>query len=254
MYTQLFLNDFLSFFVKRFEIIVNKNSYLKDNIPSLSETPKEESAIPVFEPITHPGEYFSSTYDKETLRKPVTITLNFPQIFYNDTATDDYRLLSKTLSLISKYCTYSVVRKGYFKVTFKNETAFVSDIQLLDNLRKLGKQLVIDTLNTYISNIQFKLKHFNENDLTVEEKEKYIKIKNEYPNSNPYMYSFAYRSPSLLQALFLEASSMLNEYGVSICAYSGCEKPIFYKRTRPRSCCCPSHAASVSRSKKKIKS
>lgn len=242
-----FVENFLTFFVEKFKKIVNENSYQKDNIPSISEPPKEEADIPVFEPTARFCEFAEATYNG----KSTSLILIFPEIFYEDTATDDYRLLSKTLSSINKYCKYSVVRNGYFKLFFKDEKAFISDTQLLDDLRKLSKQLVIDTLNTYTSNIQFKIDHFNENDLTVEEKEKYIKTKNEYINSNPYMYSFTYRSPSLLQALFLEASSMLNEYGVGICAHPGCDKLIFYKRTRPKSCCSPSHATIVSRSKKK---
>jgi hypothetical protein len=243
----LFLELFFPFFVEKFKKIVDENSHLKDTIPSISGTPKEETDIPVFKPTSYFDECVSSTQGGETSN----FTLKFPKIFYEDTATDDYRLLSKTLCSINRYCTYSVVRNGNIKLSFEDEAAFVSDKQLLDDLHKLSKQLIIDTLNTYISNIQFKVDHFNENNLTREEQEKYIKTKNKYSNSNAYMYNFYYQSPSLLQAIFLEASSMLDEYGVGICAYPGCDKTIFFKRTRPKSCCKPSHMSSVSRKKSK---
>ncbi len=243
-----FLDDFLSFFVEKFRKITNENLYKIENIPSILETPKEESDIPIFEPTTCFDEKLSAIYNG----KVTIFDLNFPQIFYEDTATSEYNILSKTLSSIAKYCNYNFLRNGNIKLRFKDKTAFISDMKLSENLRKLSKQLIIDTLNTYTSNIQFKLDHFNKNDLTEEENEKYIKTINMYPNSNTYMYSFTYKSPSLLQALFLEASRMLNEYGVGICAYSECNKIFFYKRTRPKRCCCQRHNDLYCKHRKKI--
>ena len=109
----------------------------------------------------------------------------------------------------------------------------------------------METINTYTSSVHIKLKPFDENELSSNDYEKYKKRLQKNPHGNPWEYLLTYETSCLLQSLFLIAAEMLNTYVVSICKYPGCRKPLFYKLTHPKSCCCHKHADNYSKLKKR---
>lgn len=244
----LFSEFFIKSFIDGFKKLVDINYSKRRHIPPASKKPETETDIPVFKPNEHFPLYLSWRDQQGNI---IQQSYNFPPKFYYDTSTDEYYTLSETLFAVGNYCKYSFDNKDALEVSFIDESAFLSDNKLMENICNLSKKLVIDTLNTYTSNIRFSITDFDENKLTEEEYEKYKKSICENSHANTYMYNFVHESHCLLQALFFEASNMLNKYGVDICKYPGCNKTIYYKNARPKQCCCHKHTDNYCKLKKR---
>ena len=89
---------------------------------------------------------------------------------------------------------------------------------LFNNVAKLGKQILIENINTYISNINYSLS-LDENG----------------------EYDLQFRSRSLLQSFFFEIAQFLDGYVVSICKYPPCNNLVLSTPKKPASCCCHNH-------------
>ena len=90
--------------------------------------------------------------------------------------------------------------------------------KLLKKIAKIGKQLIVENINTYTSNINYILS---------------IEKNGEY--------QLQLISKSLLQSIFLEMANILNNYNVSICKYPPCNNLVFSTKKKPAKCCCHNH-------------
>lgn len=115
----------------------------------------------------------------------------------------------------------------YFNVSYKDSQIHVTfkDINnvegiraFLDKITEFGKQFILENINIYTSNINYTLS---------------IEAEGEY--------KLQLMSESLLQSIFLEMASILNNYNVSICKYPPCNNPVFSTKNRPATCCCHNH-------------
>lgn len=227
---RFFSSNYLNHFIDGFRtLVINNNTILEQKRPTPGERIKESDL---------------QCPDINTLiltNGLGTELWHFSREFGLHTISSDYIFLSYLLLSITKYCNFSFDNNDTLCIFYTNEDGFFSDTQLIEKICTLGKKLVEDTLNTYTSNIRIELSDFSPDKLAKNEQERHLKNSYHYPQLMPPMYSFTYRSKSLLQAIFYEASNLLNEYGVSICKYAKCNKTIFYKHSRPKQCCCHQH-------------
>lgn len=236
-----FSSDALHLFASAFFNVAAKNYKAIKDIPAAPPELKDESDIPTYSP---PARF-------KIVSPNAKVQLEFSDTFYHDTATFDYKNLSYALYFICQYCDFSFDKDGTLNLSFTDKKGFISDVKLLKCISVIGKKLIMETINTYTSSIHIKLKPFDKEKLSSNEYEKYKKNLQKNPHENPWEYLLTYQSSCLLQSLFLITAEMLNEYGVGICKYPECKKPIFYKLIRPKSCCCHKHADNYSKLKKR---
>ncbi|MCI8873337.1 MAG: hypothetical protein HFH51_10870 [Lachnospiraceae bacterium] len=235
-----FSSEALHLFASAFTKVATKNYEAIKNIPAAPQELENESDIPTFSP---PARF--------NIKSTVTeVPLEFSDVFYNDTATFDYKNLSCALYSICQYCNFSFDKDGTLNLSFTDKDGFLFNKILIKCISVIGKKLIMETINTYTSSVHIKLKPFDENELSSNDYEKYKKRLQKNPHGNPWEYLLTYETSCLLQSLFLIAAEMLNTYVVSICKYPGCRKPLFYKLTHPKSCCCHKHADNYSKLKK----
>lgn len=236
-----FSSNLLRNFSFAFYRVSTKNNKAKKYIPSAPPEIKEETDIPTYTP----PERFCITTSVPGFQ------IDFLETFYDDTATFDYENLSYTLCSLYQYCEFSFNKNGTLDLSFTNKAAFLSDTALIKLISKIGKRLIMETINTYTASINFQLKQFDENELSESEHEKYLSALKKNSHSNSWEYLLTYQSSCLLQSLFLATADMLNEYGVGTCKYPGCNKTFLYKLTRPKSCCNHKHIDNYSKLKKR---
>lgn len=122
---------------------------------------------------------------------------------------------------------FLVDMEKYFDVSYDDpqihvalkDTSDMSSLHVfLERILVFGKQLILENINMYTSNINYTLS---------------IKENGEY--------KLQLLSESLLQSLFLEMANILNNYNVSICRYPPCNNPVFSTKNKPAKCCCHNH-------------
>ncbi len=236
-----FSSNMLHSFASAFSKVATENYKAIKNIPAAPPELKDESDIPTFSPPKH--------FKINPL--VVEVHIEFSDAFYDDTATFDYSNLSYLLYSICQYCNFSFDKDGTLNLSFTNKDAFLSNAILIKLISVIGKNLIMETINTYTESIHFELKLFDEDELSSGEYEKYKASLQKNSHNCPKEYLFTYQSSCLLQSLFLITAEMLNEYGVSTCKYPDCKKPFFYKLARPKSCCCHKHTDNYSKLKKR---
>lgn len=158
----------------------------------------------------------SNDIRQKLLNNEVALPLDIPEKF----ATDS-RHFSKLLSTL-------IDLEKHFKATYNENYQLeveLSDTYNLDEIDSLikkvsgfAKTLVADTINDYISTMNYKLNF-----------------------TDKKKYDLQFVSQSLLQNIFLEMATILNNYYVKICAYPQCKKAFFTHKKRPASCCCHNH-------------
>lgn len=236
-----FSSDALHSFASAFYTVTTINYTETKNIPAAPPELKDESDIPTYSP---PARFKIASPNAK-------IQLEFSDAFYNDTATFDYKNLSYALDSICQYCNFSFDKDGTLNLSFTNKDGFLSDAKLIKLISVIGKKLIMEIINTYISSIHLELKQFDENELSSDERNRYQTSLQKNSHETPWEYLLTYQSSCLLQNLFLITAEMLNKYGVGICKYPECKKTIFYKLIRPKSCCCHKHADNYSKLRKR---
>lgn len=159
---------------------------------------------------------FNASFLK-TLEQNATIETTYPisETFAEDSIS--YIGLATLLITLNKYFDFRYISTHEINVKFRNSKNSCSDDFVME-ITKFAKLLVQDTINTYISNINFELSLSTNNN-----------------------YTFKPKSDSLLQSIFLEIANTLNNYQVTLCNLPSCNNLVISHKNRPATCCCSSH-------------